>query len=121
MFLCIIVLSCYGNKHSGYVVTPMAIAVHQLSFPASLPNQSEIMTCLLFQKLTKDRYVPIFATSNIIVIHTNISTFIYCIWFCSHNELVSMATKFFNVDGISERKNIIFKKGGIQNIKLKIT
>ena len=44
----------YGNKHSGYVVNPMA-PEHQLPFPTPLPYHLEVITCLFLQKLKKDR------------------------------------------------------------------
>ena len=41
--------------------------------------------------------------------------------YCLIYELVSMATEFFTVNGISERKNTILKQGKIQNIEITIT
>ena len=52
-------LGFYGNKHSGYVVSPMALE-HQLPSPTSLPYHLEVITVFLFiQKLTKDRSASI--------------------------------------------------------------
>ena len=49
----------------------------------------------------------------------NVECFIQDLLFINYHqicELVSMATEFFRVHGISERKNTIFKQGVIQNI-----
>ena len=46
-----LVFGYYDNKHSGYVVNPMIITVHQLPFPASQPCHLEVIAFLLIQSL----------------------------------------------------------------------
>ena len=57
-----LMLGFYGNKHSGYVVNPMA-PEHQLPIPTSMSYHLEVITCLFIQKLTKDRSASIFAAT----------------------------------------------------------
>ena len=61
-----LMLGCYGNKHSGYVVNPMA-PEYQLPFPTSLPYHLEVITCLFIQKLTKDRFASILVLHKILL------------------------------------------------------
>ena len=60
-----LMLGFYGNKHSGYVVNPMAPEYH-LPFPTSLPYHLGIITCLFIQKLTMDRSASILLLHKIL-------------------------------------------------------
>ena len=48
---------CLVTMASIHGMLSIAIKVHQLPFPVSLPYHLEVITCLLIQKLTKDRSV----------------------------------------------------------------
>ena len=79
-------LGFYGNKHSGYVVNPMA-PEHPLPIPTSLPYHLEVITCL-FAEIHKGYICINFAAK---INNTNFSTFIHCMWFCSHGNTLHPA------------------------------